>query len=196
MSTSPGRVLHRQWVTPPAPFAAAVASLTAAPLRPEVTVEELPAPRKLAPWGHALGVDLAVGDEEVATGRLVLLYDPDEPAGWHGPLRLVGYAGAALDPEMLRDPLLPEVCWSWLLDALAEQGAPFTAIGGTVTQTASTRFGELAGESTCEMELRVSWTPLGTDLAPHLQAWVQLLATAAGLPPPGVAALNPRPDPA
>jgi hypothetical protein len=82
------------------------------------------------------------------------------------------------------------VGWSWLTDALAVAGARYTAAGGTVTQTSSTRFGDLAGPpSTADLEIRASWTPLQTDLGPHVEAWYALLASTAGLPPPGVTAL-------
>ncbi len=94
-------------------------------------------------------------------------------------------------PEMASDPLLAGVCWSWLIEALEAHGAGYAALGGTVTQTASTRFGDLAGPpSSADLELRASWTPLGTDLDRHLGAWLTLLASTAGLPPPGVTPLS------
>jgi hypothetical protein len=180
----------------PAEFAAAVRSLITTTVRPEVRVEEVRAPQKLAPWTHALALTLVIGDDEPATGRLVLLYDPAGYEAWEGRLRLVGYASAELDPEMAGDPLLPEVGWSWLLDALEAAGAEHRAAGGTVTQTSSTRFGDLAGpRRTSELELRASWTPVGQDVSAHLRAFADLLCTAAGLPPTGVAALPSRPTP-
>jgi len=183
----------REPATVPAEFAEAVRSLRDAAVRAEVAVAEMRPPQRLAPWSHAVSLDVLHGGSEVATGRLVLLHDPAGYEAWDGTLRLVGYGNAELDPDMAGDPLLPEVGWSWLLDALAEQGARYTAAGGTVTQTASTRFGDIAGpRRACELELRVSWTPLGLDLSGHLRAWADLLCTAAGLPPPGVAVLPPR----
>jgi hypothetical protein len=105
-------------------------------------------------------------------------------------MRLVSYVTAALEPELVSDPLLAAVCWSWLTDALEAQAASYTAIGGTVTQTSSSRFGDLAGPpSSADLELRASWTPLGADLGRHLAGWLTLLASTAGLPPPGVTAL-------
>jgi hypothetical protein len=87
--------------------------------------------------------------------------------------------------------MLPTVGWSWLTSALDERGAPYRAAGGTVTQTTSTRFGDVAGPSTAiSLELRASWTADDPDLAPHLRAFVDLLCTAAGLPPEGVTALS------
>lgn len=150
-------------------------------------------PQRLAPWSHALGAEVSAGTEVVATGRLVLLCDPDSVAVWGGSLRLVTYASAEVDVEMAHDPMLAEVGWSWLVDALAQYGARHTAAGGTVTQTASARFGDLAGPAhTVTVEIRASWTPLDADLRPHLSAWSDLLCTAAGLPPSGVVSLPAR----
>lgn len=177
----------------PAEFAAAVRSLTMTKTRSEVRVEEVRPPQKLAPWTHALALTVVVGDDEPATGRLVLLHDPAGYEAWEGTLRLVGYLSAELDAEMAGDPLLPEVGWSWLLDALEAAGADHLAAGGTVTQTSSTRFGDLAGpRRTCDLELRASWTPVGQDVSAHLRAFADLLCTAAGLPPAGVTALPSR----
>src|SRR5262249_28092733 len=131
--------------------------------------------------------------DEVGTGRLVLLHDPAGHQAWDGTMRLVTYVTAELEPELASDPLLPAVGWSWLTDALTAQETRYTAIGGTVTQTSSTRFGDLAGPPTAaDLEIRASWTPLDDDLAAHLEAWCALLASTAGLPPPGVTALTDR----
>ena len=177
----------------PAEFAAAVRSMGSAKIRSEVRVEETRPPQRLAPWTYALALTVLVGDEEAATGRLVLLHDPNGYEAWDGTMRLVGYASADLDPEMAGDPLLPEVGWSWLIDSLDTEGAEHTAAGGTVTQTSSTRFGDLAGpRRSTDLELRASWTPTGPDLAAHLRAFADLLCTAAGLPPAGVTALPTR----
>lgn len=180
----------------PAQFARAVETLSAATLRPELTVERIRPPQRLAPWSFALGSRVVHDGDEVATGRLVLLHDPAGYEAWDGTLRLVSYITAELDAEMAYDPLLPEVGWSWLLEALAEHSAPYTAVGGTVTLTTSTRFGDLAGpQATIDLELRASWTPLGDDLGPHARAWGDLSCIAAGLPPQGVAVLPRQPEP-
>ena len=52
-------------------------------------------------------------------------------------------------------------------------------------------------EGTAQIEIRASWTPVeeeGLDLGPHVEAWGELLCTAAGLPPlpPGVTAIPSR----
>lgn len=171
-------------------FRDAVASLSAARVRHEVRVEPLRPPQRLAPWSYAIGADVHTGGEDLATGRLVLLHDPDGHEAWDGVLRLVAFASAELDPQMATDELLPEVGWSWLVGALDERGAAYRAAGGTVTQTTSTRFGDLAGpRTTIALELRASWTADTAELGPHLSAFADLLCVAAGLPPEGVTML-------
>jgi hypothetical protein len=178
--------------TGPELFRAAVTSLIGTRVRREVQVEPLRPPQRLAPWSYAISADVrdAEGDE-LATGRLVLLHDPDGVEAWDGVLRLVAFASAELDAQMGVDPLLPAVGWSWLTGALDERGATYRAAGGTVTQTTSTRFGDLAGpRTTVELELRASWTADDADLAPHLHGFVDLICLAAGLPPEGVTILS------
>lgn len=172
-------------------FAQAVQSLRAARPRAEVQLGEISPPQRLAPYTFALSAEVLRGAAELASGRLVLLHDPDGQDSWDGTLRIVTYVTAELDAEMAGDPLLPEVGWSWLLDALRAHRAEHTAAGGTVTQTRSVRFGDLAGPAdTADVELRASWTPLETDLTAHLLAWCELLCSVAGLPPPGVTLLS------
>src|SRR5512135_119657 len=60
-------------------------------LRPELVFEDVPAPRTLAPYASAVAVSVQVEDDEVASGRLVLLYDPAGQTGWAGPLRVIAY---------------------------------------------------------------------------------------------------------
>lgn len=189
-------------------FRQAVASLARAKVRREVRVEPLRPPQKLAPYSYAVSADVIGSDgTELATGRLVLLHDPDGHEAWDGVLRLVAYASAELDDDIGIDPLLPTVGWSWLTEALADRHAGYRAAGGTVTQTTSTRFGDLHGpRTTISVEVRASWTVETTtgatptegttttdtaDLAPHLLAFADLLCIAAGLPPEGVTVLSP-----
>ncbi|GAA3282366.1 MULTISPECIES: DUF3000 domain-containing protein [Dactylosporangium] len=176
--------------TPPT-FTRAVEELRAATTRPEITLEEVPAPQRLAPYAHAIGGTVLRHGEEVATGRLILLHDPAGHDAWDGTMRLVTYVTAELEADMATDPLLPGVGWSWLVDALEGHSAAYTAIGGTVTQTMSTRFGDLAGPpAAADLEIRASWTPTTEDMQAHVHAWCALLASTAGLPPPGVTALH------
>jgi hypothetical protein len=177
----------------PEAFTRAVDGLRQVRPRPEIVLEEIPAPQRLAPYGYAISGTVLRHGDEVATGRLILLYDPAGHDAWEGCLRLVTYVTAELEPELGTDPMLPAVAWSWLTDALDALDARHAAIGGTVTQTLSTRFGELAGPPTAaDLEIRASWTPVDGDLVRHLTAWCDLLAMTAGLPPPGVTALVER----
>jgi hypothetical protein len=167
-------------------FAAALSSLRRAVLRPEIVLDEAPAPQRLAPFSLALTADVIVAGDEVGTGRLVVLHDPDGQDVWAGRTRMVAYVKAECEPEMVADPMLPGVGWAWLTEALEAHGATFAAASGTVTRVTSESFGGLSGNrrtSTAELELRASWTPLDDNLARHVEAWGDVLCAAAGLPP-------------
>ncbi|MEJ5914181.1 DUF3000 domain-containing protein [Pseudokineococcus sp. 1T1Z-3] len=175
------------------------AGLQSARVRPEVHLAEVPAPSRVAPFAVALSADVARAgdDEDLATGRFVLLHDPAGQEAWEGDLRVVTFARAELDPETGSDPVLGDVGWSWFLDALEEGGVQHVAAGGTVTRVLSDSYGSLAERpSSVELEVRASWTPLGGPdaVGEHLRAWADhLLCTVAGLPPlpAGVSALRP-----
>ncbi len=178
-------------------FATAIAPLATAPVRPEVQIEEMPAPQRVAPYAAALAAEVVQPDEgdPSANGRFVVLHDPRGPEAWHGTWRVVSYARADLESELATDPLLGEVGWSWLADALEASGLASGALGGTVTRVVSESFGILDDrEPTVELEIRASWTPSGDDLAEHLTMWSGVLCTIAGLPPlpEGVTALPGR----
>jgi Protein of unknown function (DUF3000) len=178
----------------PQEFLAAIEELRAARLRPEVVLEEVPAPQRIAPYAVALSADVVVDDVELATGRFVLLHDPAGQDTWNGTFRAVTFARAALEADLGADPMLAEVGWSWLQESLASSGAEHVAAGGTVTRVLSESFGALADRPvSVEMEVRASWTPQ-RPIGNHLQAWSLLLCTVAGLPPlpRGVAALPRR----
>jgi hypothetical protein len=190
----------------PDEFSAVAAALRAAlaATRPEVVLTETRAPSKIAP--HALALLASVNrpggpareDAEIAVGRLVLLHDPEGQAAWDGTYRIACFARADVEAEMGADPMLADVTWSWLVDALEANEAVHDALAGTVTVTRSSRFGALAEDdegSSSEVELRCSWTPRwDADPARHLTAFTQLLSDLAGLPPdvPGVVALTAR----
>ena len=55
----------------------------------------------------------------------MLLYDPTGPEPWDGTFRAVTFVRADLEPELGADPLLGEVGWSWLVEAL-RTAAPAT----------------------------------------------------------------------
>lgn len=192
----------------PEAFQRALAALRSARVRPDVVLAEAPSPGRIAPYSVALTADVLdrragakVGDQpddqpaELATGRFVLLHDPSAPEPWGGTFRAVTFVRAELEPELGSDPLLGEVGWSWLLEALHQRGTSFAHEGGTVTRVVSESFAALSDRpSGVEIEIRASWTPTDDDLAPHLLAWTDVLCTVAGLPPlpDGVAALPVR----
>ncbi|GAB3346694.1 DUF3000 domain-containing protein [Modestobacter lapidis] len=188
---APQRTRPDDDVQVPAPFRAALEALSTVRVRPEVVVEHIPAPQRLAPYAHAVALTVGEpdGDDEVeiASGRFIVLFDPAGHQAWAGTTRCVGYVTAVTDEHMVDDAMFSEVAWSWLTDALADSGAEHHHVGGTVTRTASTRFGEIAApEHSVDVEIRASWTAEGTTLDRHLRAYLEVLAQAAGLPPEGV----------
>jgi hypothetical protein len=179
--------------------------------RPELTFEDEPAPRRLAPYATAVAAVVCGGgaaapdaagaeeDAEIGSGRFVLLFDPAGQPGWDGRYRVISYVRADLDPEMAADSLINAVGWSWLTEALEGRDAGYGNISGTVTTEVTQGFGGKQDEPmSTEFELRASWSPVVSDsgdpdLADHLAAWCDVICAAAGLPPPapGVASLRP-----
>lgn len=173
-------------VAPP-DFEAALLSLRGHRMRPELHLEEVPAPTRIAPFALALTGEVnrtRDPDDMLGSGRFVVLYDPAGQDAWDGEFRVIVMGRATLEPELGQDPLLGEVGWAWLTDALGECGAEHRSLSGTVTRVLSETFGGLelrSGE--VEIEVRASWTPETTDLAPHLRSWALLLSQMSGLPP-------------
>jgi hypothetical protein len=165
--------------------------------RAELTFEEEPPPRRLAPFAAAIGASVLDGDDEIGWGKFVLLYDPAGQEGWAGQFRIIAYVRAELDPEIAADPLIAEVGWSWLIEALDARAAGYGQTSGTVTRVVTEGFGSKQDEPmSTGFELRASWSPGPDDDAPpaldgHVAAWCDALCTAAGLPPLGVSALRP-----
>ncbi|MEY3715415.1 MAG: hypothetical protein RL155_290, partial [Actinomycetota bacterium] len=136
--------------------------------RPEIRIEEIPAPQRLAPFAYAVSADLidlarASNEddeiEDIATGRFVLLHDPAGQETWEGNFRCVTFVRSALETEMEADPLLPDVGWSWFIDALNNSGASYIAPSGTVTRVMSASYGQLSThDESSEIEVRASWT--------------------------------------
>jgi len=186
---------------PPDPpeFTDAVRAMNEARLRPEVLAEPMPAPQRIAPYAAALSADVTVDGHDLSTGRIILLHDPAGNDSWDGTFRCVAYVRADIDLEMITDPALADVGWSWLTEALAAHGATFAAASGTVTRVATDSFGAMSEDSgSAQIEIRASWTPALVDGQPdisgHVEAWGELLCTAAGLPPvpEGVTAMPSR----
>ncbi|MET3921496.1 hypothetical protein ABIB26_002437 [Arthrobacter sp. UYEF20] len=192
----------------PADFLFALGTLRQARCRSELHLEEIPAPSRLAPFAVALGAEViapgeAAGagavhgpaaaalepasgsdDVELATGRFILLHDPDGSAVWDGEFRVVTYIRAQLEPEMGNDEMLGSVAWTWLVEALDNHAASYRSAGGTATRVLSESFGTLSDRpNSIDIELRASWTPASPDITSHLEAWSDMVCTFAGLPP-------------
>jgi hypothetical protein len=170
-------------------------------VRSEIELGPIRPPQRLAPYSYALGAevkhpetDFVPEDSEGdAFGRLILLYDPDGTDAWDGTMRMVAFIQADLDPHEAIDPLLPEVAWSWLVEALSSRTEHVTALGGTVTATTSVRYGDISGPPRGhQLELRASWTATTPELGAHVQAFCEVLEHAAGLPPVGITDLSSR----
>jgi hypothetical protein len=184
-------------------------------LRPDLAFEVEPPPRRLAPLAHAVAATVfgSVGsaeapgpdqlDAELGTGKFVLLFDGAGQPGWDGKYRIIGYVHAELEPEMTADPLINEVGWSWLTEALDARSSGYRKISGTVTTVVTQGFGSKADEPTStSFELRASWSPViaggepaedpSAELDAHIAAWCDVICRAAGLPPiaPGVTAFR------
>lgn len=178
-------------------FDAAVAELRDTAFRADIAVREIHTPQGLAPYAIALAADVRPGEDGESvygTGRFVLLHDPDAPAAWDGAWRIVLFAQAPLETEIGTDPLLADVTWSWLMDALDSRHAVYHSASGTSTKTLSKGFGGLAVEGDgAQIELRASWTPEG-PFRPHVEAWAELVGMLAGLPPgsEGIAVIGAR----
>lgn len=198
---------------PPA-FLDALAAVRRTNCRSELRLKEIPAPARLAPYAIALAADVfervpkrlsaartglehpdEIVGEELATGRFVLLHDPQGSDLWDGTFRIVTYIRARMESEMGNDEMLGSVAWTWLVDALDHSGAEYRQAGGTATRVLSESYGTLADRTdTIDIELRASWTPGDQNIARHLEAWAEMVCTFAGLPPlpSGVTALPHR----
>ena len=169
--------------------------------RPEVVLEEVPAPQKLATYAFAFSADVSngkLGDEEdeLASGRFVLLHEPGGQESWEGEFRCVTFVRADVDTAMQQDPLLPEFGWGWFLSALDGAECTIAAPSGTVTRVSSASLGKLSPRNDAsEIEIRASWTPVindSSELIKHISGWCTLIAEVAGLEeiPDGVSAIN------
>jgi Protein of unknown function (DUF3000) len=197
-------------------FDAAVAALEAgrdavASVRDDLELESWPAPKRLAPHAFALAVTAFRDGEEAGEGKLMLLYDPAGQDGWTGTFRIVVQVQADVDEEMAADPLLGEVGWSWLTDALDLHAPGYAAPSGTVTRVITEGYGAKSDDApSTGFELRASWCPadgggsggsgdfgadadeLAAEIGGAVAAWCELLASAAGLPAAGTVAIGGR----
>ncbi len=222
----------------PAAFATALAQIRGASIRSDVIIEEVPPPRRVAPFAVALDGQIDVeavtnrlarpragalrpvsqharhrpvdhdrddsddsddgdgitADLADAGGRFVLLHDPARPVDWQGDQRVIALIKAVVEPELVTDPMLPDIAWAWLGEELRSAGAQWSELGGTVTQVSSRSFGALQSRrASVQVELRASWTPTG-PMDAHVVAWGAALCRFAGVPPmsPDVISLDSR----
>lgn len=158
----------------------------------------------MAPSTWACTGEILVHDDELASGRLVILHDPAGQEAWDGTYRMVALVQAQLEPEFSVEAMLGDVAWSWVTESLELHDADARELGCTATRVVSQSYGALASRpSTVDVEMRVSWTPDSPngadgadgapDLAPHFAAWTAMLAAAGGLPPapPRIAPIAP-----
>jgi hypothetical protein len=187
----------------PPDFMTALGTLRRAQCRNELRLEEIPAPSRLAPYAVALGAEVieppgfaglvhgsagaALAEPEpstLATGRFILLHDPNGSAVWEGTFRIVTYIRAQLEADIGNDSMLGSVAWDWLVEALDKNNTRYRAAGGTATRILSESYGTLGNrEDSIDIELRASWTPESADVRAHLEAWSDMVCTFAGLPP-------------
>ena len=107
-------------------------------------------------------------------------------------MRLVAHIQADLDPHEAVDPLLPEVAWSWLVDALADRSGTCHRPGRHGHRDHPVRYGDISG-----LRAPTSWRCGPPGQRPRrpwapTQAFCEVLEHAAGLPPAGVTDLNSR----
>lgn len=168
----------------PEDFVQALLSLRDAPRHPQVELSEAPGPSRLAPFTAAIVMRTLAEefDEPLATGRLVILYDPEGNPGWNGTIRLVAQLRSHIDPEMGSDPLLAEALWAWTDECLGAAGAGYHDLTGTVTREISESFGGLVLRgSTMNVEMRASWTASSCALGEHLAGWTDLMLRTCGV---------------
>lgn len=162
--------------------------------RPEIKLDHTAAPARLASHTAAIVADVDMHGDEIGNGRLVVLFEPHFQDTWDGNLRLVGYVSADLESELVTDPMLLEVGWSWVEDAFANRDLNPLALSGTVSRSGSQSFGDISmRQPEGQVEIRVSWTVPATEtFSNHALAWVDLLTSAAGLEPlpAGVSAIS------
>lgn len=169
-------------------FQDAIDSLEQAQLRSDIVLSEISAPGSIAPHAIAYAADVRPNghaeESDWGTGRFVLLYDPQEPEGWGGVWRVICFVQGPLEPEIGAEQYVADVAWSWLVEALEDRQAAYHSLSGTATKQLSRGYGGLADQGDgAQLELRASWSPDTHELGPHLEAWSELLALMAGLPP-------------
>lgn len=168
----------------PAEFQLALKDLIDPYTRPELSTHQIASPNGIAPAAVAYSADVPDNTEAASNrgvGRIVFLHDPAQFETWGSKMRVIAYVKSPLEAEMELEEDSASYYWDILKRALEKHGAISTHEAGTITKMSSTGMGALATEQRkTEIELRASWSPLDTSLAPHFAAWQDLVAAMAG----------------
>ena len=170
---------------PAAEFAAALLSIRHSTLREELVVTQLAAPGDIATHAIAFSAELKSETSEVSgklgTGRFVVFWSPEPQENWTSNFRVVCFARSPLETDIGRESDGVDVTWDWLTSALNNSGAEYSALAGTTTRIISTGHGMMDQQSEhAEIEIRASWSPVGTDIRRHLEAWQNLVCVMSG----------------
>lgn len=179
----------------PAEFLAALESLKGHTFRPQIHVQQVPPPKKIAPWSVALQAevnDSPTLDPDFYRGeaKFVVLYDPEGQNAWNSTFRIVAHAQAPIEADISIDPLFGSVAWSYLEEALSAAYAPYHSLTGNVSRTFEETFTPDASPTRASIAVRASWSPADEHLHEHLQAWASWVAQLCGLAPEGVTSLG------
>lgn len=181
---------------PTAEFEAALLSLKQSAVRDELIIEQLAAPQDIATHAIAFSASLKTNTAELSgklgTGRFVLFWSPEPQENWASNFRVVCFARSPLESDIGRDFDGVDVTWDWLTSSLSNSGADHSALAGTTTRIISTGHGLMDQQSEhAEIEIRASWSPIGTDARKHFEAWQNLVCVMSGFSiAPGVQNIN------
>ncbi len=167
-------------------FALAMKSLHSVQVRSELHIEQIPAPGNLAK--HAIAFAAHIDDQtsagDAGVGRIVFLWHDEPQENWVGRFRVVCFAKSPLESHIGQEDVSADLAWDWLTTALRARNAEYAAEAGTSTRILSTGYGALAHQAPhAELEMRASWSPTGAALAPHLEAWQDLICVLSGYSP-------------
>ena len=169
----------------PAEYQAAVFSIRQATNRVELEIEELDAPQDIATHAIAFAAKVASETSEVpgnlGTGRFVLFWSPKPQENWTTNFRIVCFARSPLEADIGAEDQSSDITWTWLTDALNIAGAEHSAIAGTTTRIISSGHGLMENDNRhAEIEMRASWSPHGTNIAKHFEAWQNVVCMMSG----------------
>ncbi len=168
-----------------ADFKLAALALCDAEVRPEVKIVQIEAPQNLA--RHALAFSCDVDPEstsakiDLGTGRFVLLWDDLPQENWSTNFRVICFAKSPLETDIGFTDESSDLAWAWLITAMGNRGAEYSAEAGTTTRVISVGHGSIAAQKQhAELELRASWCPVPDNFAAHIEAWQDLICMMSG----------------